>query len=97
MEYGIVIPDVYLSGLKKEELENVISNTNENIQSNKEHILTHMAAYPRDFKDEFNNDWTWENHIQQELNTVWEELQHDIVLSHLAYLALDSGDKLLEV
>jgi hypothetical protein len=97
MSWGIEIPEVYLSRVKIDELEDYRDAAEESIQEAKEHILVHMAAYPRDFKDEFNNDWTWENHIQVELNIIWMDLKDDIIRKYLCTLAIEDIDHIKEI
>lgn len=97
MSSGLLIKNIYLDKLEIADLSDVVKSTVEDIQGVKEHILTHMAAYPRDFRDEFNNDWTWENHVQNELNQIWDDLQNDVILNYLASVACESPSKVEEI
>ena len=52
MAWGLIIPEVYLNRVHKDELESKIEESNSYIQSMKEEMIALMAATPRDIKGE---------------------------------------------
>lgn len=94
MSHGIIIPEVYLSGVHVDDIENEIEESNSFIQRMKEEIIALAAAAPRDIKDDEGYTVTWEDHVLQKINGFWDDLVEDIGKRKLMYIALEQRDEL---
>jgi hypothetical protein len=95
MGWGIEVP-CYLSKVTKSELNQLVEDTQEEIDIFKNDVLMHIAATPRDFKDELGYPLSWEEYIQCKFSQQWQDYRESIIRNYLAIIALENINEIKE-
>lgn len=87
MGWGLIINNVYLNKVTKEQLPELKEECKEDILKIKERLMILAASSPRMVEE---MDWT--DYVQREVSNLVEELSELVVKQHLSEIALDNPE-----
>ena len=95
MGWGLIINNVYVNRIRKDDIEPKIYECEKSIQYCHENLVALASACPRDIKD--GDDMiTWEEHVLRETERLVDEIVESAQLLNLLYIAKEADDKDIE-
>jgi len=98
MGYGLIINNVYLNRVTKNELDGHIAKCDSIIKLYRDKLLMLAAATPRSVQSDEDPNITlnWEDHIRMAVDETIEEIERCAIEAHLAHIAKAFPENVVE-